>query len=154
MTTTYPKTLQMADLTGDATVELPAGKYTELAVYQVGYKEMIAFGNGKIWDGSADDRGTFKLAVKTGAGVDIPGTARLEIADSHKVNPRFIREDISADVNTGVKMGIGGKTGREKNSIVAGERAYLVIKYCPGTTATATKANCTTSMPVTISLLD
>jgi len=137
----FRKTEIISGFDMDATVSLPAGKYVELMSLQVPAQQQKFWGNGAIV-GGVDDRGTFKLDVQTSAPANIPGTCRIVVADANKVVRNFRREDRSEDLVTGVKLG--------KDVVGAGQDSYLIMEYAADTAATATKADSSTSAPVTI----
>lgn len=149
----YIKTLTLAsDLTMETTVALVAGKYIDLATYQVPPKQRIFVGHGKINLG-VDDRGTFKANINTVAPADIKGSMRILLRDANGINSVFLREDLSDDYETGVRVGKGGKTGNEGNAPFVTEDEYIVLQHNPTASATATKADSTISLPVTIQAL-
>jgi hypothetical protein len=128
----------------DSSVSCPAGKYVELMSVKVPAQQVNFWGNGAIVNG-VDDRGTFKLDVKNSTPANIPGTARIVVADANKVVRNFRREDRSEDLLTGVKLG--------KDVVGAGQDSYLIVEYAADSTDTATSANTTISAPVTIRTL-
>lgn len=137
----FRKTAVKNDFSMDATVSLPANKYVELLNMQIPAQQQRFWGNGAILNG-VDDRGTFKLDVMTSGSVNIPGTARIVVADANKVVRNFRREDRSEDLQTGVKLG--------KDVIGAGQDSYLIVEYAADAAATATQAQSTVSAPITI----
>jgi hypothetical protein len=140
----FRKTAVIGDFSMDSTVALVAGKYIELMSMQVPAQQVRFWGNGSI-RGGVDDRGTFKLNVNTTAPANIPGTARIVVADANKVVRNFRREDRSDDLNTsagGVKLG--------KDVVGAGQDSYLTIEYNCDSSATATLADTTVFAPITI----
>ena len=152
ITSNYTKTLLIGDMTMATTVTLPAGEYVPLMKFQVPFKNQYFVGNGTLYLGN-DTRGTFKLDVQTTAPANIPGVSRLRYADANLINSTFLREDISADAVSGVKVGIGGQTGLEKPLTGVGERSYIFVDYATITAAVATVADSSIQLPVTINAL-
>jgi hypothetical protein len=140
----FRKTAVISEFTMDATVSLPAGKYVELMNKKISAQQVNFWGNGAIM-GGVDDRGNFKLNVKTSAAANIPGTSRIVVSDANKVIRNFRREDRSEDLVTGVQLG--------KDSIGAGQDSFLIIEYAADAAAVATVADTTVSAPITIRTL-
>ena len=146
----YIKTLTLSDMTMDTTVGVLTSGYVDLAVYQVPKDQAVFFGNGRINLG-VDDRGTFKATFKSSGGLaTMDGSIRLVLRDTNGIRQPFIRDDLAADVSTGVKVGKGGKTGNEGQLLFAKENYYLVLQAKADTAITVTKADSTMNLPVTI----
>lgn len=148
----YIKTLTKNELTIEATVAVVTTKYVDIATYQVPPKQRIFLGNGKINLG-VDDRGTFLMNLNTSVPADIAGVARLLLRDANGISSNFIREDLSVDYESGVKVGKGGKTGNEGNVPFITEDEYLVVQFQADSAATISKADSTIYIPVTIQAL-
>lgn len=140
----FRKTAVLTDFSMSSTVSCPAGSYVEVMNIKVPAQQINFWGNGAIING-VDDRGTFKLNLETTAGANIPGTARIVVADANKVVRNFRREDRSEDLVTGVKVG--------KDVVGAGQDSFLSIEYKADTTAIATSADSSVSAPITIRTL-
>lgn len=151
MKSEYIKTLKVADMTMADDVALTTTDFVDVMTYKVPPKQKIFFGNGKINLG-VDDRGTFKMDLNTDVPGDIAGVSRLLLRDANGISSTFIREDISSDYESGVKVGKGGKTGNEPAPFVTQDE-YLVIQAKADSAATASKADSTLELPVTIQAL-
>lgn len=152
ITSEFPKTFQIADFTMSSSVSANTTDYVDVATYTVPPKQRIFFGNGKINLG-VDDRGTMKLDFNTNSPADIAGVARLVLRDANAIQSRFIREDISADFEAGVKVGKGGKTGNEPQLLSVQEDEDLVIQFRADSSADISKADSSINLPVTIQTL-
>lgn len=141
MQTKFIKTAILSDFTMATTVALVAGQYVDLMTMKIPAQQLREFGSSGIING-VDDRGVFKLSVNKAGPTNLPGSARLVVRDANGVVSNFIREDRSADLSTGVKVG--------ETKLWAKQDSYLVIQYMPDASDTATKADSTASVPLTI----
>lgn len=153
LTSIYKRTLTASDfIATGTTITCPAGAYVEIASYKVPPKQVIAFGNGRINNG-VEDRGKYYINISTSAPANIPGVARLILKDANRLNSQFVREDLSADIASSSvyeRMGVGGTTGLVKNPLSVSEDELLILEYKATSAATATYANCSLNIPVTI----
>jgi hypothetical protein len=138
----FEEDMILSNFESATTVALLAGKWEELATYKIPSQEIRYFGKGSIVSG-VDNRGTFKLSVKTGADAVISGNARLVARDANGWNPKPIisprSETLGADGEQLGYTGVGAKTD-----------SYLAIEFRPDADATATIANCTLQLPTTV----
>lgn len=148
----FTKTLQLSDFTMAATVGTVTANFVDMATFQVPAKQIIFPGNGAINLG-VDNRGEWKADWSTAVPASIPGVNRLVLRDANGVSSKFIREDISADVIAGVKVGKGGQTGNEKVLPAVQEDEFIVLQFKSTAAATATAADSTATLPVTIQAL-
>ena len=148
----FIKTLTKNDFTIATTVAVLSTKYVDIASQIVPPKQRIFVGHGKINLG-VDDRGTYKADINTTAPADIPGVTRILLRDANAINSVFLREDLSVDYETGVKVGKGGKTGNEQNLPFVTEDEVIIIQMMADSGATMTKADSTIYLPVTIQAL-
>lgn len=148
----YIRTLTKSNVTMEDTVAVVDNKFVDVWTYQVPAAQYIFFGNGRINLG-VDDRGTYQANYNTSVPADIPGISRLILRDANGINSTFIREDLSVDYETGVKVGKGGKTGNEANKPFVKQYEYLVGQFQADAAATISKADSTLYVPVTVQAL-
>lgn len=144
---TFRKTARLLDFDMPATVDIPAGRFVEVATMTIPAQQMRYFGNGGIING-VDDRGTFTLDLNTSVPAAIPGTCRLVVSDANRVRRVFLREDRSEDLAAaagGVQLGFT-TPGAKQDSL-------LIIEYMADTAATATSADSAGSIPLTYTAL-
>lgn len=145
MVQVYRKTVRLSQFSS-ANLSLTADEFTEVYRLRVPAKQVQAWGGGAIING-VDDRETFKLDLKDGTSTSLVGDVRIKIADPNKANDEFVKDFITEDLNTGVKLGV-------RNDLAVGEYAYLVIEAKTSSgTFTVDPSNSTGSIPVTIQLL-
>ena len=136
----FRKTATIDDFDMDTTVSLKSGKWIELMNMKIPAQQIRNFGNGFIING-VDDRGIFKLDVKTSGDTNIPGTCRLTVSDANYVNRYFLREDRSEDLTEGIRL--------PYTKPAAGEDSYLIVEYKPDSDADADATKTSISMPLT-----
>jgi len=149
----YIKTLTVNEVTMADDITVVSTKYTDVWYYQVPPKQRIFLGNGQINLG-VDDRGTFKADYNTEAPAAVAGVSRLLLRDANGIVSNFIREDLSVDYETGVKVGKGGNTGNERNKLFVTEDEYIVGQLKSDTASIIiSEADSTLFVPVTIQAL-
>jgi len=156
VTSEYPTTLTINDLTGESSVGLNASTYTTILRYQVGRRQRVFFGNGSLYLGN-DTRGTFTANLNTSAPADIQADIRVLYEDVNGVRSVFLRGMLYTDYESGVKVGKGGDTGLANNGqrlLFAPENDYIVFEArTVSGTATYSKADSTCFVPITVQTL-
>lgn len=152
----YIKTLIQSEFDTHADVQVNASNDTVIAEHRIPTKQRWFIGNGAILDG-VDTRGTFTTVLKETTPGDVDnGVLQLRIADANKLRSNFIREDRITDVDSGVKLGKGGKIGNERSLMFASEDEYIQVtcRLDAGETAVTYDASASTiKLPITIQAL-
>lgn len=127
-------------------VVLPINKYTEVGSYQVGAKQIVAFGAGEIANG-VDSRRTASIDLQDTSSATIPGKCRLCVADANLIQVVPVVEDLLSNWTAGVKLA--------RQALRAGEDGYLKIQVIPDAAATLDMSDTgsVVNIPVTVQTL-
>ena len=133
---------------GATDISVPALKWDEIASYQVGAKQEIAYGVGATSDNGVDSRRTATIKIyETGAELTA-GKLRLAYSDANGVTVQPIQEDLLANWSSGVALG-------EVTGLRVGEDSFLkiLINLPVAKTIDMSETGIQCDVPVTVRML-
>lgn len=151
--TEYQRTLRANDFDNTTDASLDTSSFKQIAEFVVPAGQRVFVGNGKLTDG-IDDRGTFVFTASDGTN-KLDGQVRVVLSDANAVEQDFLREDINNDLESGVNVGKGGKTGVPSKDgrplrFVTQDESIKIEMAMDTTSATLSWSDSSIEFPVTI----
>lgn len=128
----FTRVLNADDMHAGATendVEVPAGKYTKIAYFQVPAQQQIALGSGEIANG-VDSREYVQVRFDSASG-QIGGKVRIGYTNANETNVQIVKEERTDNIGTASTVKLG-----EVKNLRAMEDSYLVIYFNPDSSTT------------------
>ena len=121
-------------------INLVTTDFTTIGSYQVGYRQQVALGSGKVTDGGRDDRRTATIKLYTSAGQLTDGRARVCYADANLLNIVPVQDDLLSNWSAGVLL--------EEKSLRAQEQSYLKVQAMSTSSTTLDFTNASTQCDI------